>query len=192
MDSLSLTGMKLVTWLEPDGSFNLLKLAAAPSAPAAHRPRHAAPAREHSAAGAGRGELQPWQFELRRFELHDASVSAEDRSTQPAAKIVVAPLSLQVDGISLDLAKPVRVALDTHINESGSLTLTGEVTPQPTAASLSLKLAGIDLTAAQPYIAQYTSMTLRSGQLGAEVRAALRRRCEANAGSAIRGRHPRR
>ncbi len=35
VDSLSLTGMKLVTWLEPDRSFNLLKLAAAPSAPTA-------------------------------------------------------------------------------------------------------------------------------------------------------------
>ncbi|MGP8165327.1 MAG: DUF748 domain-containing protein [Steroidobacteraceae bacterium] len=156
VDSLSLTGMKLVTWLEPDRSFNLLRLAAAPTAAPAVAPAPAA-------------ATSPWQFDLRRFELHDASVSAEDRGTHPAAKIVVAPISLQVNGISLDLTKPLRVALDTHIGESGSLTLTGEVTPQPTAASLSLKLAGIDLTAAQPYIAQYTSMTLRSGQLGAEV-----------------------
>src|SRR5476649_1433189 len=29
-DSLSLKGLKLATWLEPDGSFNLLKLAATP------------------------------------------------------------------------------------------------------------------------------------------------------------------
>ncbi len=34
VDSLSLTGVKLVTWLEPDGSFNLLKLAQSPGAPA--------------------------------------------------------------------------------------------------------------------------------------------------------------
>ncbi len=166
VDSLSLTGMKLVTWLEPDRSFNLLKLAAAPSA-AAPAP---APARAPAPAPVPAAATSAWQFNLRRFELRDASVSAEDRSIQPAAKILVAPISLQVDGISLDLAKPVRVALDTRIGEGGSLTLTGEVTPQPTGASLSLKLAGIDLTAAQPYIAQYTSMALRSGQLGAEVR----------------------
>jgi len=177
VDSLSLTGMKLVTWLEPDGSFNLLRLAGAPSAPAAAptsapapvAPATVAPAPALALTAAPAAATSPWQFDLRRFELHDASVSAEDRGTHPAAKIVVAPISLQVNGISLDLTKPVRVALDTHIGESGSLTLTGEVTPQPTAASLSLKLAGIDLTAAQPYVAQYTSMTLRSGQLGAEV-----------------------
>ena len=32
VDSLSLTGVKLVTWLEPDGSFNLLELAQSPGA----------------------------------------------------------------------------------------------------------------------------------------------------------------
>src|SRR5580700_2453782 len=36
-DSLSITGVKLVTWLEPDGSINLLKLAATP-VPAAPAP----------------------------------------------------------------------------------------------------------------------------------------------------------
>jgi len=169
VDSLSLTGMKLLTWLEPDRSINLLSLVAAPSAPAAAPTPTPAPAATATPTPAP-AATSPWQFDLRRFELHDARVSAEDRSTHPAAKIVVAPISLQVNGISLDLAKPVHVALDTHIGEGGSLTLTGEVTPQPAAASLSLKLAGIDLTAAQPYVAQYTSMTVRSGQLGAEVR----------------------
>src|ERR1700730_7742987 len=35
VDSLSIMGPKLVTWLEPDGSLNLLKLAQSPSPPAA-------------------------------------------------------------------------------------------------------------------------------------------------------------
>ena len=37
-DSLSLTGVKLVTWLEPDGSLNLLKLAQSPPARASTAP----------------------------------------------------------------------------------------------------------------------------------------------------------
>ena len=83
---------------------------------------------------------------------------------------MLAPLSLHVTGASLDLAKPVSVALETRINESGSLTANGEVTPQPAAAAWNLKIADIDLTALQPYIGQYTSMTLLSGQLGAEAK----------------------
>ena len=83
---------------------------------------------------------------------------------------MLAPLSLHVTGASLDLAKPVSVALETRINESGSLTANGEVTPQPAAASWNLKIADIDLTALQPYIGQHTSMTLRSGRLGGDAK----------------------
>jgi hypothetical protein len=62
----------------------------------------------------------------------------------------------------------VDVTLDTRINEKGSLTVSGEVTPQPVMANVSLKLAGIELTAVQPYIAQRTAMTLLGGTLGGE------------------------
>jgi uncharacterized protein involved in outer membrane biogenesis len=110
-DSLSLTGVKLVTWLEPDGSFNLLKLMRTPpvepaSSAAAAPPVSAAPA---------------WTFDLREFALREANISAEDRSTSPPAKVLLAPLSLKIDGASSDLAKPVTVALDTRSNDAGSL-----------------------------------------------------------------------
>ncbi len=178
-DSLSMTGLKLLTWVEPGGLFNLLKLAAAPPAPAnaaSGAAGESSPAPAPAPAQA-QGETRtpapaaassPWQFDLRQFEIHDASISAEDRSIAPAAKVVLAPMSLQISGISLDLTKPVHVVLDTRINESGSLTMNGDATPQPVAASMTLKLAGVDLTAAQPYISRYTSITLRSGRLGAE------------------------
>jgi hypothetical protein len=107
---------------------------------------------------------------LRELTLREANISAEDRSTSPAAKVLLAPLSVKVDGVSLDLAKPVTVALDTRINQTGSLTVSGEVTPQPLSANVSLKLDGIDLEAAQPYIAQHTSMTLMSGRLSGDAK----------------------
>ncbi len=75
---------------------------------------------------------------------------------------------MQIRGASLDLTKPLEIALDTHLNGTGSLTVGGEVTPQPLAASLNVKLAGIDLTALQPYIAQHAALTLHSGLLGGE------------------------
>jgi hypothetical protein len=183
VDSVSLTGVKIATWLEPDGSFNLLKLMGArvasakaqattdagPGAAVATSPAAAAspPA---AAASSSAAASPPWQVELHEFNLTDAHISAEDRTTRPTAKIALAPLSLRVTGASLDLAKPVSVALETRINESGSLTANGEVTPQPAAASWNLKIADIDLTALQPYIGQHTSMTLRSGRLGGDAK----------------------
>jgi hypothetical protein len=180
VDSVALSGVKLVTWLEPDGSFNLLKLAQSPAAAAAPVPpataalvpaAAAAPAPPPTAAPAPPASVTPpWKFDLRELSLREASISAEDRSTSPAAKVLLAPLSLHVDGVSLDLAKPVTVALDTRINRTGSLNVSGEVTPQPLSANVSLKLDGIDLEAAQPYIAQHTSMTLSSGRLSGDAK----------------------
>jgi hypothetical protein len=175
IDSLSMTGLKMLAWLESDGAINLLKLAvpvAPPGAvPAAGLPGMAAPATGSGAVVTTTppGAATPWKIDLHDFALRQASISAEDRTVQPAAKVLLAPLSLSVQGASLDLAKPVKVTLDTKINESGSLAVDGEVTPRPLAAAVRVKLAGIDLTAAQPYIAQRTAMILRSGKLGGAV-----------------------
>lgn len=170
VDSVSLTGVKVSTWIEPDGSFNLRNLMAARIASAkAQAAGGGGPASPAPAANTGSAS-PPWQVELHELNLTDAHISAEDRMTHPTAKILLAPLSLRVTGASLDLAKPVRVALETRINESGSLTANGEVTPQPAAAAWNLKIADIDLTALQPYIGRYTSMTLLSGHLGAEAK----------------------
>jgi len=180
VDSLSLSGVKVAAWREPDGSINLLALAAAPAvpaatpgpvatpAPAATRAPAPAPATATAVPAGTAAASAPWQFELGRFELRDASIAAEDRTTNPAAKVLLSPMSVEVRGVSLDLSKPVHLVLDTHINQTGSIAASGDVTPQPLAASLSLKLAGVDLTALQPYVAQYSSMTLRGGQLASE------------------------
>jgi hypothetical protein len=184
-DLVSATGIKLLTWLEPDGSFNLMKLAAAPThaeaadaQPPPGAPGASGPPGPPSAPGAAptvpgpapapADASPPWRFDVLKIDLRDASLSAEDRTTHPAVKVELAPFALQVTGVSQDLSKPVGVALDTRFNEKGSLTVNGEVTPQPVMANLSLKLGGIELAALQPYIAQRSSMTLLSGTLGGE------------------------
>jgi Domain of Unknown Function (DUF748) len=170
-DSVSLTGLKLVTWLEPDGSVNLLKLAAPPAPASSIPPSSAPPALPAVTQPASPANAAPaWTFELHEFALNDASISAEDRRTKPVAKVVVAPLSVKVTGASLDLAKPLKLALDAKINGAGTLNVTGDVTPQPVAANLNVKLNGIELAAAQPYIAQYTSMTLMAGALSGDTK----------------------
>ena len=174
IDSLSLTGLKVLAWLEPDGAINLLKLAvpAAPGGASAGAPRGAAAPAVATATvvpAASPAAATPWKIDVHDLALREASISAEDRTVQPAVKVLLAPLSLNVRGASLDLAKPVQVTLDSKINETGSLALDGELTPRPLAATLKVKLAGIDLTAAQPYVAQRTAMILRSGKLGGAV-----------------------
>jgi hypothetical protein len=168
VDLVSITGIKLLTWLEPDGSFNLMKLTQpAKPAPDASPSATAPPA---TTTPASAGASAPWQFEVRQFEVRDASISAEDRTMHPGVKAVLAPFALQVKGVSQDLSKPVSVTLDTRIDEKGSLAISGQVAPQPAMADLSIKLSGFALAAIQPYIAQHSSMTLLDGRLGGEAK----------------------
>jgi hypothetical protein len=158
VDLTSLSGLKLLTWLEADKTLNLMQLAASPQSDATA----ALPAGAVAAASA------PWSFDIRRFEIRDASIAAEDRSVSPAVKVLLAPLSLRVDAATEDMTKPLTVALDTHINERGSLSVSGQVTPDPVLADLDVKLKDLDLTMLQPYVAEQTAMTLVSGTVGGD------------------------
>jgi hypothetical protein len=169
IDSLTLTGLKLLTWVEPDGSINLMKLAATTGTNDGTT-QAPAPALTVQTPGAPAPAAPPWSVTLHEFALRDSSISAQDRRTHPAASVLLAPLSISVADASMDLSKPVHLTLETKINESGSLNVDGQVTPQPLAADLSLKLAGIELAAVQPYIGQSTSMTLKSGVLSGDAK----------------------
>jgi hypothetical protein len=168
-DSISITGIKLLTWLKPDGSVNLLEFGRAPSSagPAPVTPPPLAGMATMPAAPAP-AETSPWQFDLRQFEIREASLSVEDRTLRPAVKALLAPLNLRVTGVSQDLSKPVSVTLDTRVDEHGSIDINGKIAPQPAAAELTFKLAGLELAGIQPYLAQHTSMTLLEGTLGAD------------------------
>lgn len=238
VDLIALNGVKLATWLNADGSVNLMQLAAAPGnskpsatvvPPTGSRPSTATVASANSVAPTGAPQstatvappadsappagaapgtatvasadsspppdptmptatgaapvsptlttagsnasaaaAPPWTVDLRQFDVRDASISAEDRSVQPAIKLLFAPLSLQVNGASQDMTKPVSVTLDTRVNEKGSLNVEGQVVPQPATADLNLKVAAIDLSEAQPYIARYSGMTLVAGKFNGE------------------------
>jgi hypothetical protein len=169
VDSVSITGLKLSAWLEPDGSLNLQKLAGAKQSanPSVTPVQASAPTAAPGAPAAGSSS---WKFSLREFDLRDANISAEDRTRYPVVKLALTPLSLKVTGASLDLTKPLAVVFDTRINGGGELAADGDVTPQPVSANMHVKLKQIDLTTAQPYIAQFTSMTLLRGFLGGDAK----------------------
>src|SRR5579871_2763864 len=185
VQSVVLAGADIRVWRKPDGTLNLLELAmpasaagptatppataptaagATPAPPAAAAPTVRVTASPPAPASAA----APWQLELDRFEVHDAVIEAEDRVVQPAAQLKIAPLSLALQHLTLDPTRSLHASLDARLNETGTLHIEGEVTPQPLAVTLAVKLAQLDLRAAQPYIALATAMSLRSGRLSAE------------------------
>ena len=181
VQGVALRGLQVAAWLAPDESLNLMSLAgtagiagnagnAGPTAAAAK-----APAAPTAAASAAPAAPPPWQVDLDKFTIEDARLSAEDRGTKPAVRLLLAPLSIEVDALSSDLERPVQVKLDTGVDGAGRFAASGDITPAPFAAKLALQAKNIDLRTLQPYIAKYTSLTLQRGRLGAALEISYRR-----------------
>lgn len=113
-------------------------------------------------------ESTPWQVKVATAQLQAARIALEDRTTQPAAQWQLAPFNLALHKIELGTDKPVALQLESGINGGGSATLRGTVTLEPLRADLDVKLAALDLTAAQPYIQKSAQLLLQQGLLDVE------------------------
>ncbi|HVN42904.1 MAG TPA: DUF748 domain-containing protein, partial [Steroidobacteraceae bacterium] len=116
----------------------------------------------------------PWKVSLGEFAIRDAGVDIQDRTVSPVATFALAPISLGVKNISLDLAQPLPVDFDLRINGTGHLSGSGRVTPQPLAADVTLALEGFELRDVQPYAGAKTGLVIGSGTLGIKGALAVR------------------
>lgn len=170
--AITVTGLKASLWRERDGSVNLTRLFAPPQG-------STAPARVTSAAQTAKAPAAPatdgsdWKFRLGQLDVRQGSVVFEDRAVQPAARFVLAPLDVDLDGVSLALDQPLPISIDSRINGTARFDADGHITPSPFAADLKVSLDGFDLRQMQPYIAGATDLTIGHGALGLAGRFAL-------------------
>src|SRR5580658_8936460 len=96
-------------------------------------------------------------------------VSAEDRSLNPVATLLLNPINMHVAGFNLKPDDVLDITLDSGINSSGKISAKAKVTTASGAISAHVETASLPLTALQPYLAEYTSMTLLKGTLGSKI-----------------------
>ena len=156
IERVALQGGAVNATLLPDGHLNLLDLAGAPSAPAAP-----------AAPSAGTGE--DWRYALQELAIDGLRVELLDQTLQPNGQLQLADVSLGITGLSNDLKRALPVKLGLQVGESGNLQLDGQLHPDSLDFKGLLKLADIDLRAAQPYLQQHTAMTLLNGRLSAQL-----------------------
>jgi uncharacterized protein involved in outer membrane biogenesis len=113
----------------------------------------------------------PWHYRVDKFELAGFSAALRDEGVTPAADFMLQDITLGVDGISDDLAKPLPVEAALRSRDGGNLEVSGKVVPSEPSADLQLKLAGLALKPAQPYLTSFAKLTLTGGELSAEGRA---------------------
>ena len=154
---VQLSGGDVKAWMSEQGRLNLLDLVAAPAAPAA------------AISPASTGASTPaWTVSVPDIAIAAVKVSAEDRQIKPAAALVLDPLNVHVAGFNTSPDDTLDLTLDSGVNGSGRINAQARVTTKSGAVSAHVEAADLGLQALQPYIAQYTSMTLLKGTLGAK------------------------
>ena len=154
---VQLSGGDVKAWMSEQGRLNLLDLVAAPAAPAV------------ATSPASTGASAPaWTVSVPDIAIAAVKVSAEDRQIKPAAALVLDPLNVHVAGFNTSPDDTLDLTLDSGVNGSGRINAQARVTAKSGAVSAHVEAADLGLQALQPYIAQYTSMTLLKGTLGAK------------------------
>jgi hypothetical protein len=158
---------------EADGSINLQQLFTPTTGP---KPSASAPARAavesldataNSASNPRAGAT--WTVQLSELLLRHASVDFEDRAVTGGARGTLRNIEASVEHASLDLKRPVALKFQAEVNDDqGLLKARGDVTPQPLNADLMVQVDDVELSLAQPYVAEQAALTLRDGSLSAE------------------------
>ncbi|HXZ59940.1 MAG TPA: DUF748 domain-containing protein [Steroidobacteraceae bacterium] len=164
---VQLSGGEIKAWLGEQGRLNLLELAGGPAPagpsgqPASDAPVPAAPAPAAPGAAAS-----AWTVSVPDISVESLKVTAEDRQAQPVATVVLDPLNVHVAGFNLAPDDVVDIQLDTAVNSSGKVSARAQAAPRSGGVTAHVEAERVPLTALQPLLARYTSMTLLKGELG--------------------------
>lgn len=155
---ISIAGADVRGWLDRSGRLNLLELLG-PAAQAAT----AAPAAPRPAAAPG------WHIAAPDIRVEDARVSLQDRAVTPAAELTLAPLSARITGYGDSPRSRIAVSLQSTVDGKGRLRLTAAGNLEQEALKASLDLRHIGLRPLQPYLSEYSALTLVSGSLDSKL-----------------------
>ena len=147
VDKVAIAGARARASREPDGSLSVARFAGGDAA-----------AEEAPSA-------QPWHWAVGEIRVVDAALDVEDRAVSPTVQLNLAPIALTIAGLSGESGAKVNLTADVGLGGKPLLKSNGEVQLTPLTAALALDLSAFDLSVLQPYVAQATNLTLRSGRL---------------------------
>lgn len=105
-----------------------------------------------------------WNWKVGQVDLSGFQVVARDETVQPAGGLTLDKIAASVTGVSDDMKAPLPVKLAFQVKEGGSFQADGKVVPAAPSADIRLKLAGLALAPAQPWLSQAANLTLASGR----------------------------
>lgn len=106
-----------------------------------------------------------WQINIGQIEIADYAFQLKDSSTQPAAHIDLSPIHIKLEDVQIGAPGTATIKLQAGLNQTGTITVTGTVAPDPLDAKLDLQLSKVALQPFQPYFKRYTKLDVVNGAM---------------------------
>jgi hypothetical protein len=152
IESLTLNQGTERVWRNPDGSVNLQHLLM----PANATPREEAPSA---------GETPAWTVSLKDARITNHNVEIEDRSLEFPARINISNLSVHTHDVVFPFKSPIPLTLKHQLNETGTVSVEGQVVVQPLQADMSVAFKDIAIQPFQPYLERFADVAVDSGAI---------------------------
>jgi hypothetical protein len=159
--SIALTGGTLHAALEADGTINLAALMGNHPSSGSTSTTMAQPAAGAASTG--------WSLSVPDISTEGVKLILEDREVSPTATVTLDNVALRVRDFRRPGDTPLGISLAAAVGRGGKLALDGTYSLDSGAASARLALDRIDLTPLQPFLAERSALTLRSGQLSTKL-----------------------
>ena len=140
-------------WRNSDGSLNL---------PALFLPAEA-PGRKEEAAPAGKGP--GWTVSIKDAQVTNHDIEFEDRSLSFPARTRIGNLAVRTHDVTFPFTKPIPITLETHVNETGTVSAEGQVVVQPLTADLTMVLKDIAIQPFEPYVEPFARIAVDRGAI---------------------------
>lgn len=163
LDAITLSGLDLQLDRDANGDINIMQMLAAITGDSAgNNSPSAEPAPADSAAGG-------WDLNIARFQLTESSVGFVDAAlAQPTS--LNTGLAMELSNISNQPDARMPFSLQLTPSTGGELSASGATGFLPDLIlEADTRIAGLDLTALQPYVNEYTFLSLDQGTLASDL-----------------------
>lgn len=150
----------VMAWLNPDGTMNLQQLFK-PAVGSASAPPPA-PAQEQMS---DQRSDQPWNVSIGEFELRNYGAAFEDRTLARPQYVDVENLNITVKEIRIPFEQALPIDLSLTLNQTGTITVKGEVAAEPISADVAVALKNIGIRPFQAYLDRFLNVDVRDGAI---------------------------
>nr|WP_180323122.1 DUF748 domain-containing protein [Marinobacter adhaerens] len=109
---------------------------------------------------------RPFRWSLAGIRVSEGRVLWQDQQPDSPAEVTLEQLSLVTGDIRSAMEDPTSYRLQSVLGSGGTLSLNGQITPQPFTLEAAISGSGVVLSAFEPYLQESANLAIAGGTLG--------------------------